>query len=290
MTLRNPLPEPIVRAMDAAERQLGEPIGLDDLARAAGLSRFHFHRVFRKAVGEPAGVFVERLRLERAALLLLAGEIPITELAWEVGFRNPETFARRFRARFEVTARDYRRRQLELWRHMGLEAGRDPGGPGGIIEIDELPALEIEFERTIAPLGDDDAFTFDRTATPWSELARVSPVLVGRTLDSPGITPPGRVRFDRGVVVESARATPGLCRGRLARGPHAIVTIAGHGPTPSLVYQRLFVWALGGPYRLSPGPVVEICHEDQVLVCQPVREHFGGAAWFPSSGSRSTGR
>lgn len=39
MTLRNPLPEPVVRAMDAAERLLGEPIGLDDLARAAGRSR-----------------------------------------------------------------------------------------------------------------------------------------------------------------------------------------------------------------------------------------------------------
>jgi transcriptional regulator GlxA family with amidase domain len=112
MTFRDPLPEPVVRAMDAAERLLGEPIGLNDLARAAGLSRFHFHRVFRHAVAEPAAAFVERLRLERAALLLLAGEIPITELAWEVGFRNPETFARRFRARFEVTARDYRRHQL----------------------------------------------------------------------------------------------------------------------------------------------------------------------------------
>jgi AraC-like DNA-binding protein len=276
--------------MDAAERLLGEPIGIDDLARAAGLSRFHFHRVFRQAVDEPAAAFVERLRLERAALLLLAGEIPITELAWEVGFRNPETFARRFRARFDVTARDYRGKQLELWRRLGLEAGRDPGGPGGPIEIDELPALEIEFERTIAPLGDDGVLTFDRAEPPWSDLARTSPVFVGRTLDAPGITPPGRVRIDRGVIVESPRGTPGLCRGRLARGPHAIVTIAGRGPAPPLVYQRLFVWALGGSHRLAPGPVVEICHEDRLLVCQPVREHFGGAAWFPSSGSRSTGR
>jgi AraC-like DNA-binding protein len=290
MTHGRALPEPVVRAMGAAERLLGEPIGLDDLARAAGLSRFHFHRVFRQSVGEPAGAFVERLRLERAALSLLAAEIPITELAWEVGFRNPETFARRFRARFDVSARDYRRHQLDLWQRLGLAAGRDPGGPGGPIEIDELPALEIAFERTIPPLGDDDGFAFDPTAAPWAALAQVSPVFVGRTLDAPGITPPGQLRIDRGVVIDGARATPGLCRGRLARGPHAIVTVPGRGPAPPLVYQRLFVWALGGPYRLAPGPIVEIYHENKVLVCQPVREHFGGAAWFPSSASRSTSR
>ncbi len=290
MIARKPLPEAVVRAMDAAERLLGEPMGIDDLARAAGLSRFHFHRVFRQSVGEPAGAFVERLRLERAAFLLLAGEITITELAWEVGFRNPETFARRFRARFDVAARDYRRHQLDLWKRLGLDAGRDPGGPGGPIEIDELPALELAFERTIAPLDDDEGFTFDPEASPWSELARVSGVLVGRTLDAPGITQPGCVRVDRGAIVEGTRATPGLCRARLARGPHAIVTVAGRGPAPPIVYQRLFVWALGGPYRLAPGPVVEICHDDKVLVCQPVREHFGGSAWFPSSGSRSVGR
>jgi AraC-like DNA-binding protein len=285
-----PLPEPVVLAMDAAERLLGEPIGLADLARAAGLSRFHFHRLFRQSVDESVIAFVERLRLERAALLLLADEIPITELAWEVGFRNPETFARRFRARFAVSARDYRRHQHELWGRLGLAAGVDPGGPGGPIQVDELPALEIAFERTIAPPHDDEGFTFDTAAAPWSDLERVSPVLVGRTLDAPGITPPGRVRLDRGVVVDSARATPGLCRSRLARGPHAIVTVAPAGPVPPLVYQRLFVWALGGTYRLAPGPVVEIRHDAKVLVCQPVREHFGGAAWFPSSGSRSAGR
>ena len=291
MSDRRPLPEPVVRAMDAAERLLGEPIGLDDLARAAGLSRFRFHRSFRQAVGESPMAFVERLRLERAALLLLAGEISITELAWEVGFRNPETFARRFRARFDVTARDYRRCQLELWRRLGLAAGVDPGGPGGPIEVRELPALEIAFERTIAPLDAvDEGFTFDRAAAPWADLARFSPVFVGRTLDAPGITPPGRVRLDRGVAIDGGAATAGLCHGRLARGPHAIVTLAAAGPVPPLVYQRLFVWALGGPYRLAPGPIVEIGHDDKVLVCQPVREHFGGAAWFQSSGSRSVGR
>ena len=281
------LPEPVVRAMDAAERLLGEPIGLDDLARAAELSRFHFHRVFQAAVGETPAQFVERLRLERAALLLLAAEIPITELAWEVGFRNPETFARRFRARFEVTARDYRRHQIELWSRLGLAAGRDPGGPGGPIEVRELPALEIAFQRT---LGDDAGFAFDRSTAPWREFCAVSPVFVGRTLDWPGITPPGRVRIDHGVVVERQPEGPGLCAGHLVRGTHATIELPGRGPVPSEIYQRLFVWSVAGSHRLVPGPVVELFHEDRVIVCQPVREHIGGAEWFPNSGSRSTGR
>lgn len=287
MEAPEPLPEPVVRAMDAAERLLTEPIGLEDLARAAGLSRFHFHRVFQAAVGETPVQFVERLRLERAALLLLGAEIPITELAWEVGFRNPETFARRFRARFEVTARDYRRNQLELWSRLGLAAGRDPGGPGGPIEVRELPALEVAFRRTI---GDDEGFVFDRSAGPWPEPKVASRVLVGRTLDWPGITPPGHVRVDHGVVLDGQPETNGLCRGHLSRGPYATIEHPGPGPVPNRVYQRLFVWSVAGRQRLAPGPLVELFQDDTLTVCQPVREHIGGAEWFPSSGSRSTAR
>jgi len=89
-------------------------------------------------------------------------------------------------------------------------------------------------------------------------------MLFGRTLDWPGITPAERVRTDHGMAVQ------------------------GPGPIPNEVYQRLFVWSVAGNHRLAPGPIVELFHEDTVLVCQPVREHIGGAEWFPSSESKST--
>ena len=125
--------------------------------------------MFHEATGETPAEFVERLRLERAALLLLACDEPITELAMDVGFRRPETFARRFRARFGVSARDYRRRQLQLWSELGLDAGEDPLGQPGDIAVERLPESKIEIRRSI---GDDDGFTFDSSKAPWSDWER----------------------------------------------------------------------------------------------------------------------
>ncbi len=79
-----------VHTTDRVEAELHRAWSLADMAEVTGYSPFHFHRAFRAAVGETPTAFVERLRLERAALLLLASDTPITHLAWDVGFRNPD--------------------------------------------------------------------------------------------------------------------------------------------------------------------------------------------------------
>lgn len=54
------------RAIDHVTRYLAEPLLLDDVARIACFSPYHFHRIFRALVGETLHAFVKRLRLERA--------------------------------------------------------------------------------------------------------------------------------------------------------------------------------------------------------------------------------
>jgi len=57
----------LLRARDLADARFFEPLGVDDLARAAGLSRAHFSREFRRAFGEPPHAYLLTRRLERAA-------------------------------------------------------------------------------------------------------------------------------------------------------------------------------------------------------------------------------
>ena len=59
------------RVIDHIERNLAEPLSLAALADVAGMSRFHFHRIFGALVGETLHGFVQRLRVERAATMLL---------------------------------------------------------------------------------------------------------------------------------------------------------------------------------------------------------------------------
>jgi AraC family transcriptional regulator len=63
----------------------------------AGWSPFHFHRAFRKVVGETPKRYTQRLRLERAAARLASGSDPVLRIAADAGFASHEVFTRAFR-------------------------------------------------------------------------------------------------------------------------------------------------------------------------------------------------
>ena len=83
---------------------------LGSLAARAGLSRFHLHRVFLAMAGETPKRFTLRLRLERAAVMLLVGRESILDIALACGFQSHEAFTRSFRERFGMSPRAYRKR------------------------------------------------------------------------------------------------------------------------------------------------------------------------------------
>lgn len=99
----------INRVLDHIETNLAEPLQLEELARVAAFSPYHFHRVFAAHTGETLQRFVQRRRLERAAMHLRGHPgRSITEVALDNGFSSSATFARAFRARFGVTASEWR--------------------------------------------------------------------------------------------------------------------------------------------------------------------------------------
>ena len=76
---------------------LDDALDLETLADGAGLSPFHFHRMFRGMVGETPLELVRRLRMERAARQVLANDRPITQIAFDAGYETHESFTRAFR-------------------------------------------------------------------------------------------------------------------------------------------------------------------------------------------------
>ncbi len=93
-----------------AAAHLDENLSLTALAGEAGLSAFHLHRVFSAAAGETPKQFTLRLRLGRAALLLLTSKDSVLNVALSCGFQSHEAFCRAFRRRFGIGPRDYRAR------------------------------------------------------------------------------------------------------------------------------------------------------------------------------------
>jgi len=96
------------RVMAYVDARLSCPISLDDLANVAGVSRFHFHRQFRKTVGVTPREYVLRARIERAKGLLTESDLTVGEVSGAVGFADQSHFSNIFRRLTTMTPRAFR--------------------------------------------------------------------------------------------------------------------------------------------------------------------------------------
>src|SRR5882724_11334573 len=86
----------LLRARDLADARYFEPLGVDDLAAAAGLSRAHFSREFRRAFGESPHAYLLTRRLERAAALLRTTDRSVADICLSVGLQSIGSFTTSF--------------------------------------------------------------------------------------------------------------------------------------------------------------------------------------------------
>src|SRR5437870_11908324 len=98
----------LLRAKDLADARYSEPLGVDDLAHCAGLSRAHFSREFRRAFGESPHAYLLTRRLERAAAFLRTTDRSVTEVCFTVGLRSVGSFTTSFTRTYGVSPTGYR--------------------------------------------------------------------------------------------------------------------------------------------------------------------------------------
>jgi AraC-like DNA-binding protein len=98
----------LLRAKDLADARYFEPLGVDELAGAAGLSRAHFSREFRAAFGESPHAYLLTRRLERAAALLRATDRSVADICFSVGLQSVGSFTTSFSRTFGRSPTAYR--------------------------------------------------------------------------------------------------------------------------------------------------------------------------------------
>lgn len=98
----------LLRAKDLADARYAEPLEVEDLARAAGLSKAHFSREFRRTFGESPYVYLLTRRLERAAALLRNTDYSVAEICLEVGLQGVGSFSTSFKRMYGMTPTAYR--------------------------------------------------------------------------------------------------------------------------------------------------------------------------------------
>jgi AraC family transcriptional regulator len=96
------------RVLDYIDQSLEEEFTVEDLARLANLSPFHFARMFTNTMGMPPQRYVSRRRLDAAMKMIATGKLPFSEIAFRSGFSSQASFTRAFRRVTNMTPGEFR--------------------------------------------------------------------------------------------------------------------------------------------------------------------------------------
>jgi AraC family transcriptional regulator len=203
------------RAIDHVTRNLGEPLQLEDVARVACFSPYHFHRIFRALVGETLHAFVKRVRLERAVYLMSHDGASLTDIALRCGFSSSSDFSRSFRSHYGVPPsvfdverfRRARRDQMldalvpaDRNRLERLPAGENPDGFA--VRLRELPARRVAYVRVLQPYGGARVPEAAARMVAWARQRGLADgQWLGYQWDDPEIVALDQCRYDMGLEV-----------------------------------------------------------------------------------------
>lgn len=292
---------------DHVERHLAEELRLDDLARVACFSPFHFHRIYVALTGETVREFVQRVRLERAASQLLRDPTrSVTAVALDLGFGSPAAFARAFRAAFGTSASAFRKNR-KADRKPGKAGARADGHAGGVapgapdgpapagggwephmqthaqpmkeaeaVEIKDLPATTVAYVRHVGPYAGNPGLFEGLFAQlfQWAgPRGLVGPAARVLTVyhDDPNVTAPEKLRVSACVTVPpGTRGEREVGVLELPAGRCAVARFALQPPE----YQAAWNWVMGA-WLPSSGwePDDRPCYE--VMLNDPCQDPAG---------------
>ncbi len=237
----------VLRVQDHILANLDVSLSAPELADVAGISPYHFHRVFRTVTGESLMGHVRRLRLELAAHRLQHGSAPVTDVAFGSGYKSHEGFTRAFRARFGTSPSTWRDERGALL-------------PKPAVEVRSLPARSVCALRHVGPYAEVDQ--------TWGALmgwlarhglhSRVQ-AHVGLCYDNPDVTETELIRYDAGVVMVDPPLPSAPVRTlTLPAGRYATLRHTGPLNLVSDSYTALFQgWVLPRGEPLANTPAVE---------------------------------
>ncbi|NOT59364.1 MAG: AraC family transcriptional regulator [Acidobacteria bacterium] len=189
-------------------RQPGEDWTTERLASLAGISAFHFHRIFRSVTGETMFAFLQRRRLLRAIELMNEDRFSLTEIALECGFDSGSSLSRTFRNQLGCTPSEYRQRNPPLLLPPArLRAQHKLELPVEIRETKARQAVIVERKGMIEQSFNQAAEAAFRILI--SELKRVNGwscvrERIGMCPDENSLVPDAEARYQAGFCYEGA--------------------------------------------------------------------------------------
>ena len=266
--------ERLLRVLVFIQRNLDEELQLEDLARVAHFSPYHFHRLFRGMVGESLKEHIRRLRLERAAMRLKHSDQSVLEIALEAGFQTHEAFTRAFRALLGCSPSQFRSSNGVISNTPGVhyQNGGDmkatlphSGGANMQVKIERLEPQRVAFVRHVGPYHEVGQ-AWEKVCARLGKEGLIGPDsrFIGVCHDDPEVTPPEKIRYDACVTVDGDFQAEGEVGVQtLPGGEFAVVTHIGPYEKLSQTYAALFgQWLPQSGRELRSEPCLEFYLND----------------------------
>jgi AraC family transcriptional regulator len=240
-TTRSDYTERLERVFRWLADHLDDTLDLVHLADVACLSPYHFHRVYRAMQGETAAETVRRLRLHRAAVELIGGELPVARIARRAGYGGQEAFTRAFKTAYRVPPARYRASFVPLPAASGQEIDMETMTYEATIR--EVPRIRVAALRHHGPYMNIGT-TFERLMVLAGGQGLLGPAVrsFGVYYDDPTATAPNALRADACLAI-AAGVVPGgdLQLQELRGGRYAVVLHVG----PYAELDRPYRWLYG---------------------------------------------
>ena len=293
----------INKVIDFIYNNLDKKLNLETLAQVANFSPYHFHRIFAVFTGETLNNFVKRLRVEKAAGLLLTDpDKPISEIAYYCGYTSNSVFSREFKLYFKCAAKEYRvQMQKELSKNGKQDSKIDKlkkSSTGYIriielkekwrnimktnIEVKKMPEMDVIYCRHVGE--------FSEIGVAYEKLFKWAGPrgLVGKDTqtitvyhDDPRVTDMDKLRQSAGIVINSDVKPEGEF-GRLTvlSEKYAVGRFELTKTEFSEAWNTMFIWISENGYQpidLSPyelyykSPESHLENKFELDICIPVK-------------------
>ena len=262
----------IDRVIDYLRDNLDKSLKLEDLAKVACFSEYHFHRIFGAVTGETLNDFTNRLRLEKAARLLKKSGRSATDIALECGFSSSATFSRSFNKAFKTTPTQYRKsgkltdskicKELFAKNEYLLpmtEAEKESAFP---VEIRKFPEWDVAYIRVSNSFEGDRVLRAFGRMIDWLKSENIfdKGTLFGMSMDDPEVTPKHLYRYEVCFASDVPfKCADGISRMKIPPRTYGVTRVSGDIKLVATAWDYLLrSWLIKSDYEPDHAPGFEI--------------------------------
>jgi len=285
----------IDRVIDYLRSNLDRKLKLEELAKVACFSEFHFHRIFGAVSGETLNSFANRLRLEKAARLLRYSQQSLTDIALNCGFSSSATFSRAFRSGYDTSPSHFRKsgkiknskicKELYSAQEYLLPMSAEEKRAAFPVRLIDVPERQVAYIRVTNAFEMERVLAALKTMIEWAKSQDIfsQGTLFGMSVDDPHVTPKHLYRYEVCFASSSPFACmKGMSKLKMPAMRYAATRVSGDIRTVTTATDYLFRgWLINSDYEPEHAPGLEVFLDKEnamdwshfeLELCIPVRK------------------